>query len=434
MYHQAKKIPTIVALLLLIIGIGGGIYLVEQRTSGPTKALVSIEPSVVQITNITDSSFSIVWLTNEPASGTVAYGTNPNQVESIAFDDRDIDSLSKPYTTHQVTLRNLSPKNTYYFTILSSDKKFNNGDKPYSITTPLKPDTSSDLEPAYGQVVDQQNQPAQGALVILNLPRSLPLSTLVKDSGNWLVPLNIARDINLNLYTNSSASSIPISITILLNPEDKATATTDTKNDSPVPPITIGKTYNFEGLESKKKNENPKTLAMETEVLGKSSNSKVEVLIPQDGQTFVSTKPLFRGIGMPGEDVLLEISQTPLITGKTIVSEEGRWSWSSPKDLAPDKHKITITTTEENGDEVSFVRNFLVFKSGTQVLGDATPSASTPTPTSSPSATLQPLFTPTPTTTPLPVPVAGSFEYTLILIAGGSILSVIGFAKLISRG
>lgn len=435
MYHQAKKIPTIVALLLLLIGIGGGIFLVEQRTSPTTKASVSIEPTSVQITNITNNSLSVVWLTKEATTGTVVFGTSANETEAVAFDDRDIDSQTKPYTTHHVTIRNLKPKTAYYFSILSGDKKFINGNQPYSLTTPEKPDATNELEPAYGQVVTSQNTPAEGALVILNLPRSLPLSTLVKDSGNWLIPLNIARDINMNLYQNPKGTPIPISITVLSGVTDKATATTDTKNDSPVPPITIGKTYDFEGIESKKNTTQPQEIAM-----GQTATKTVNVIVPEEGASFVSTRPLFRGTGIVEEEVLLQITGGQQITGKTTVAADGRWSWTPPKDLSPDKHKLTVTTTDENGDEISFVRNFLVFKSGTQVLGDATPSGSTPTPTvavgapSTSSATLQPLFTPTPSATPASIPVAGSYEITLYLLAAGSILSLLGFAKLIWRG
>lgn len=444
MYQRKRKIPTIVGILLLLIGIGGGIFLVEQRTSGPTKASVSIEPKSVQITNITDGSFSIVWLSEEPSTGSITYGTSASNTDVIAFDDRDIDNEAKPYTTHHVTIRSLSPQTTYYFTILSSNKKFINGNNPYSITTPEKPESTNLLEPAYGQVTTPQNEPAEGSIVIINLPRSLPLSTLVKSSGNWLIPLNIARDVNFNVYKDSSGEKIPLSISVFSSVTDKATAITDTKNDSPVPTITIGKTYDFKDFEGKKKTDETKEMASiqksdAEDVLGNQSQNSVDVIVPADNATFVSTRPLFRGIGIPGEDVLLEIKGAQSITGKTIIAKDGRWSWTPPKDLGADKHTLTVTTTDENGDEIVFNRNFLVFKSGTQVLGDATPSGSTPTPTplsgigtpGTPSATLAPLFTPTPTATPASIPVAGSYEITLFIIGTGSILSLIGFAKLV---
>ncbi len=446
MYRHTKKIPTIIALILLIIGIGGGIYLVENRTTALPKASVSSEPQSVQITNITQNSFSVTWLTKEEATGSVIYGTSQKNIDQIAFDDRDFDNKAKAYFTHHITIRNLNPQTSYFFTVISADKKFQNNNKPYTITTAAKSESASLLEPTYGQVLTSQNQPAEGALVIINLPRGLPLSTLVKPSGNFLVPLNIARDISLNPYAIQDQSSIPISISVYASLEEKAQASTDSKNDSPVPPITIGKTYNFEGLQGKKKDGvqlaeiQPTVLPSQKPILGAITSKQVEILSPEEGATFVSTKPLFRGKGIAGKEVTIEIDLNPKISGKTIVSANGLWSWTPSRDIPPNSHKVKITTVDENGKQVMFERNFIVFKSGTQVLGEATPSGTitttptrTPTPTlaigqASPSATIKPTSTIIPTITKIPV--SGNISTTLYFLVGGFILVFIGFAKL----
>lgn len=439
MYRRTKKIPTILGLLLLIIGIGGGIYLVEQRTSGPSKATTTSQPQSVQITNITDSSFSITWLTQEVATGFVIFGLSQKNIDQVVFDDRDFDNKPKPYLTHHVTIRNLNPQTTYFFTIVSGEKKFQEQNKPYSTITATKTENTSLLEPSYGQVVTSQNQPAEGALVILNMPRSLPLSTLVKPSGNWLIPLNIARDASLAAYTTSSQTTIPISIRVYASLDQKAEVTTDTKNDSPVPPITIGKTYNFEGLQGKKKESQQLAQAEVTKapeqkpVLGQTASAKVEVISPEEGATFVSTRPLFRGKGIPNKEVAIEITTSKNITGKTTVSTNGLWSWTPQKDIPANKHTVKITTVDENGKTVAIQRNFTVFKSGTQVLGEATPSGTlAPSPTIKISPTISigqvspTLAIPTLIPTITKIPIAGNVSSTIYLLISGLFLVFIG--------
>lgn len=441
MYKRTKKIPTIIGLLILLIGLGGAIYLNENRTSAPVKAADTTQPNSILITNLTDTSFTVTWLTKEPTVGSVTYAAKRDNTVQLALDDRDIDNKPKPYLTHHVTIRNLSPITNYEFTIISGEKKYLDNNKPYSITTAPKLETQSNLEPAYGQVSTVQNQPAEGALVFINLPQGLPLSTLVKPSGNWLIPLNMARTAELKSF--SSENVTVESINIYASIDDKAQAVTDTNNDSPVPPITIGKSYNFQGLQGNKVSE--QTIAsqnQESDVLGKQNANKIDVYSPEEGANFVSTRPLIRGKGIPNKEVTIEIESTQKIVGKTTVSTDGSWSWTPPKDLSPDKHKVTITTTDENGKKVTIERNFLVFKSGTQVLGEATPSGTltatpsphlSPSPTISnqatPSATLKPLLSTSPT--PSKIPVTGNVSNTVILIGIGIIFVIAGFAKLL---
>lgn len=436
MYNRTKKIPTIIALLILLIGVGGGIFLLENKPKGSTKATTSSEPVSVLVTNLSDTSFTVTWLTKELSTGSLIYSSKKNNSPQIALDDRDIDDKPKPYLTHHVTIRNLSPVSAYEFTMISGDKKYQDAGKPYSITTAGKLESATNLEPAYGQVLTSQNQPAEGSLVIINLPQSLPLSTLVKSSGNWLIPLNMAR-FSLDLKPYSSSSVIPVSIDIYSTIDEKAHAITDTNNDSPVPPITLGKTYNFQGLQGKKAAEQQiASQNEEKDILGKQTDKRVDIIAPEEGASLVSNRPLIRGKGMPNKEVIIEIESSQKITGKTTVDASGLWSWTPPKDLSPDKHKVTITTTDENGNEVTLERNFLVFKSGTQVLGEATPSGAltaTPTPTTtgtaSPSATLNPLISGSPT--PSKMPVSGNISHTIYFVGIGMVLIIIGFAKLL---
>lgn len=438
MYNRVTKIPTIVGLFILLIGLGSLIFLIESRTNSNLKAETTNNPQLVKLTNLTESSFTVIWFTKDKVTGSLSYGTSRNSMSQIAFDERDIDNNPKQYISHYVTIRGLEPKTTYYFSILSGGKKFIETDKPYSIQTAEKENISLNIEPAYGQVLNQQNQPAAGSIVVLNMPKSLPLSSLVKDSGNWIIPLNIARDENLKVY--KAEAPLIESIVVYSSIDEKAQAVTNTNNDSPVPPITIGKTYDFKDLESKKQQEqNIAQVQPSKSVLGEKAEKKfkVDIFTPEEGATFVSNKPLFRGSGIPNKEVTVEILSTEKITGKTTVNKDGTWSWTPPQNISPDKHIIRITTTNENGKQVVMERNFIVFKSGTQVLGEATPSASLITPTvtksASVTASVKPSLSPKPTATSSTVPVSGNLSTTMMLVVSGLVFFMIGFAKFVLK-
>jgi len=74
-------------------------------------------------------------------------------------------------------------------------------DVPYKIHTgQLLTTASGNLEPAYGTIVTDNNQPVSGALVYITLEGGQTLSTISKPSGTWLIPLNLARTQDLTSY------------------------------------------------------------------------------------------------------------------------------------------------------------------------------------------------------------------------------------------
>ncbi len=455
MYKKARRIPTIIGILILIIGIGGGIFLIENRTSSQTSADITLQPQSVQITNLADSSFSVAWLTQKPVSGSVVL-INTDGSEQIVFDDRDAKGESKDYLTHHVTIRNLTPETKYQFILLSGSKKFfDANNKNYMLTTPSKSTEVLSLEPAYGEVVTSKDQPATGALVIIYMPRGLPLSTTVKSSGNWLVPLNIARGVDLKPYSSASPIILSVSVYASTLEEDQARATTDTDSDSPVPVIKLGKSYNFRAEDKPEKTDPVIAQKSNDQILGTTSSNKEKsnsfaVLSPEENARFVSTKPLFRGTGIAGKEVLIEILTPKKISGKTTVSESGTWFWTTPVDLPTDKNTVRISSVDASAKKLTVERSFVVFKSGTQVLGESTPSASlTPTPTTNPLTS--PTRTPTPTIaigspatpsatlTPTPdeptpttkIPVSGSGDLTMMFVSLGATLVIAGIGRLI---
>ncbi|KKR88393.1 MAG: hypothetical protein UU37_C0004G0011 [Candidatus Gottesmanbacteria bacterium GW2011_GWA2_41_12] len=429
MYRKEQKIPTLIALLFLIFGIGGGIVLVETSKKIESKASPNIIPGEIKITNITESSMSVSWTTSVKTAGTLSYGETAN-LGFTALDDRDEDGNPKNYETHHVTIRNLKENTKYFFKIISGNKKFDNGGDPYSAFTGGKINGSVQLDPAYGVILNNNEKPAEGSIVYITVGKSLPLSTLVKSSGTWLIPLTNLRNSDLSTRPNIQERE---RIEILVKGEQNQTinTVTDTKNDSPVPTMTLGKTYDFQNLSVKQK-ESIAEKKTQKNVLGVTDNvqrakedpnyKKIDFVFPyKNGTPILDNKPLFKGLGIPNKEVIIQVNSTPQI-GKTTISSDGTWSWSPPKQLEPGDHTVSFTTTDENGTSTTLTRAFYILKSGTQVLGDATDSGNI---SPSPYPTDVTYSTPTPSITTKP-PISASIEPTFWILAVGLVLTLTG--------
>ena len=93
------QIPTLVGILILLIGLGGAIYLIESGLRLSSRAQTSSEPREVTLANVTDSSFTVSWLTLEPVSGSIQYKeTGLLGISQTALDIRDQNQTTQRYT------------------------------------------------------------------------------------------------------------------------------------------------------------------------------------------------------------------------------------------------------------------------------------------------------------------------------------------------
>lgn len=396
MLRKEKRISTILGLLIVFLSIGGTAFLVEHFEGLRTGAQPSIIPQEMKITNLATNGLTISWVTGEKTTGFIAFGEE-ELLRETAHDERDQEEKLDKYFTHHISLKNLKPDTTYYFKIISEGKTFDQAGFPYEVrTAPVLLLPSSSPEPTYGTVLNPDNTPVQGAIVYLSFEGALPLSTLTKPSGNFLLPINLA------LRSDLKAPFIPDEthdekIIIRATADQIATVVTNINNDSPIPTIILGKSYDFRS--QKKETQMVAEKKLPQKVLGAAEGVRqVEIIFPIEDAKLLDPKPVFKGKGVPRNEVIIKI-ESPILIEKTVVDPNGQWFFRPDKPLPPGKHKITITTKNERGEEESLTRNFLVLKSGSQVLGEATPSA-TLTPTTIPTTT--PAFTPTPTLTLTP--------------------------------
>ena len=199
-----KKIPTILALAVLLVSLVAGLLLFNNGTGVfSPRATPETTPQRVRISNVTDKTFTVSFFTDEATVAYIKYGTDANKLDRQSSDDRDqLSGVVKPYRLHHVTVRGLEP-NTDYFYVLGTDKRstFDNDGLAYQLTTAKTPSTNSpNNQTIYGQVNNSAGLAAEGAVVFVDVEGAGLLSTLVKSSGSWAISLSNAFNLALDNY------------------------------------------------------------------------------------------------------------------------------------------------------------------------------------------------------------------------------------------
>lgn len=197
----------ILILILLIAGLVVGVYLVGQQTGFFSHAGTSVTPKEIKISNISDNSFAVSWITNQPTTGFISYSVTP-ELGTAVSDDRDTEGRKDRFT-HHVTLTNLSPDTLYYFKIGSGAEIYDNKGNSYEQkTAPVTSDTPPLPETLFGKVVKADQSAPQEGLVYFQVNGSTVLSTYLREEGKWLITLNNARASDLGSYISIEDSDI----------------------------------------------------------------------------------------------------------------------------------------------------------------------------------------------------------------------------------
>lgn len=408
--QKIRRLPTILALFLLIGGMAAGIFLISQSSNWFLQAEAEIIPKQIKITNLADSSFTVSWITDNQTLGFIQYGRDQS-LPFTANDDRDQSTgVGQKYFTHHITLKNLEPKTTYFFKIGSEKKVFDDDGQSYNITTgPQIQDNPLPSDVVYGTIANTDGSPASDVIVYLSLSDTVPQSSVVKDSGNWIIPLNQARSTDLSSYSNYDKNLATEELFIQAGTVGTATAIATTDNDSPIPTITLGQNFDFRN--SPPEGDSGQTATSSSkftfEELPPPIESTQEIVItnPSEGETINTNKPAIFGTAPAGETLNITLESEEIFTQNVIVDQNGNWEWSPPENLEPGTHKMTINYTDEQGILHALIRNFTVLAASSNDLPaiEASPSATvTPYFTPTPTPTLRPSSTPTPTLEPSP--------------------------------
>jgi len=412
----SKHIPTLLGIAIITISIALTSFLVKSGTIFIGQASPAETPQNVKISNISDSSFTVSYTTQDESLGSVNFGKDKN-LGLAAFDQRDQkEDLTLPHKIHSIIVKNLIPETRYFFSITSGKKLFLDNDVPFEVSTgPTIEDQPLLQTSITGQIVLPSGEKPKEAIVYATGDKSQIISTLMKEDGSYTIELNTMRLSDLSSYPIYDEASI---IKILIENETlKSNISVSALQDS-LPIVTLSNDYDFTqnqslitpiATESAEFTGFP-SIAV-TEESGSLSASTPKITLPKKDQEFTDQKPQFSGTALPNETVTITINSEEPIETKVTADAFGVWKYRPTTPLSPGEHTITISTRDAFGILKTITQSFTVFAQGTQVNQSATPSATptlvlSPTPTSTASSTVTPTPTPTPTLILTPVPTA----------------------------
>jgi len=442
MKRSEIRFPTILGLLVAIMGLGSGLFLLGGQLRTSTSASVENAPKEVIVSNISESGFAVSWHTEKALSGYVQYGEESEDIELIVADDRDQEKGEVGnYFTHYVTIKGLRPETKYNFKIGSGTDLYDNNGNFYNTTTAKALSSTPAADVAYGMVVTSSGEPADGAIVYLEMPGATKQSALVKSSGSWVIPLATARSSDLSEFANYDKEQTSLSLSVQGGTMGAASLIVDTANDAPVTQIALNptdgsgtNTQNFGGEDSS---------AYQSTAVGGDNMSNpqdITILTPSNLLPVENDSIEIVGQAPAGTEIEIEIHSEAVVNGKVVTGNDGIFKFDVPKNLEPGEHTITVKAMV-NGVLQTVTRSFTVYaaeESGIPFYS-ATPSATTvpsptlavtATPTAKPSTTTTPTKSPTPTLIPRTtnpstesaIPNTGNEFMTWILLGVGSVL------------
>lgn len=416
---KKSKIPTIVGLFILVFGLAAGLVLLQSRQIFRLGASTEFTPDNVRVSNATDTSFTVSWVTSKESLGFIKYGKTATNFDKISSDANKNASF-----THTVSVSGLTPNTNYFLKINSGGQEFDNNKNPWQAATgAVLPAVKTNL--VSGSVLTASGTAVENALVFIVAGGGAPLSTTTSKNGNWIVPLSSARTTNLNDYVGINETGTLLDITVYAGPDGIAAAQIYPQSARPSPPIILGQVNDFKNAPVNQLAGLPEaSIEVPGEIqqgsgfnLGESDSTAkpgtVTLQSVDQGEVITSTKPEFFGEGPPGETITITV-ESEAQTAQITVPGTGDWKWSPPADLPEGSHKVKVSWRDTAGILRTIERTFIVqaaegpaFVSTPSATGTAsatptsTPKSSpTATPSGTPKATAISSATPTPTLNP----------------------------------
>lgn len=352
--RKNKKFPTLIGLIILVLGAAVGVYLVTNTTILRPQASLETSPKDIRVSNITDNSFTVSWTTDAKTFGSIDWGTTANLGQSQA-DGTELNEI------HSVTIKDLSPETIYFYKINSAGANFDNAGIPWSVTTLSPPSQSSTTEVISGTVIDNNGNPASNVLVYINSDGANTLSAITSQSGSFLIPLGQTTFLADNLLQVFAQGG----------PSGTSSSQIFYKSANPIPQMVLGQTHDFRNLEQTNQEglpsssiDVPNELVEPSSRIALSSSSPVPVSLVTlesvvEGQTFNDPNLEFSGRAPAGTTLVITVQSDP-VTEQLQVDENGEWNWTPPQGLEAGEHTVTLAWVDEDGIEQQIVRSFEV--------------------------------------------------------------------------
>jgi len=426
---QKNKIPTFIALFLLIAGIVAGIFLVKNSQIFRLGASPNSAPQDVRISNISDISFTVSWTTDKATTGVVKWGKSADSLDQPVNDE-----LPNPGFVHSTTVKPLSPQTAYYFEIYTGSQENNNNGVPWQVTTGPVLGQPAESDIVSGTVITSTGEPVKNSLVYITVGGGSLISTTTSQNGSWLVPISSSRGKDLTSLTTIDDTQTLIEISVNAGPDGISTAQIYPESAKPMPPMVLGQVHDFKNLSPSAVGDVPSASVdlPSTSSATVSSGFNISNQAPvvktksvtldsvKDGETVNTTTPEFFGKGPSGTTVTITVESDNPITDEVTIPTNESWKWSPPAGLDPGNHTITITWRDAQGILRTLTKNFVVSAS------DGPAFVSTPSATLEPEATDTPIPEETETPTAIATPVSGDLTPTVLLFMMS--IGVISFA------
>src|SRR3989338_6139252 len=224
------KIPTLLGLGIIILGIAIGIVMILREQIFITRATPDITPKNIILSNIEDLSLTVSWQTPTEVISFLSFGPTGN--EQVAIDDRD-GNTPQAHSMHYITLKNLQPNTTYKYRIISGKLK----SEIFEVTTASPPTAQNGQKPVIGSVLEE-NEPLNEGVAYLSIYGAVTQSALIKNSGNLVIPLSFARKTDLSdVFTPIGNETAKVTI---ISGKGEVSAIFNLQSFQLLPPLKIG--------------------------------------------------------------------------------------------------------------------------------------------------------------------------------------------------
>lgn len=178
--------------------------------------------SSVQVTNLTDTGFTVLWVSAQKEAGSINYGTSSSSLPSEALDERDGATNRGIYYVHSVSVTMVQPQTKYYFKVKSGGAQYSN---TFDVTTYATLSSPPPFESVTGAV---KNIPTTGELVVVGYIKdkdgsgttgsSNKISVLADDNGKWILSIADTRNTSGSSYFEyTSADEVTFSLVSTVN-------------------------------------------------------------------------------------------------------------------------------------------------------------------------------------------------------------------------
>jgi len=395
-----KQFPTVIGVVILVVALVAGLIFMG---TGPgvfaPRATPQTTPKKVKVTNLTDTGFTVSFLTDELTPGFVKYGEGASALNSQISDDRDhLSGTVGSFGSHHIPVRGLSPGTSYFYLIgTGSGATFDNNGAPFSIKTLPSGSNPNPAKTAYGTVNTAAGSPAAGAVVYVSLSGAGEMSSLVKDTGSWAVSLSNARNLVDGSFAAVSDQTV-LSISVQGTGANQVAAASVTVAEAqPVATLTLGGSGDATPPAQNLASPSPEATSEadqasaggsivfasptvelgglggvmdETEATGGAevvTNETVD-LAEIEAQVVTTSQPTITGTAAPSVKVNITINSDTEITQEVVTDADGNFELDLAQlgeNLEPGEHTVTYSYTDPTtGEEVIKTQTFFVSASG----------------------------------------------------------------------